>query len=455
MFRMSSSPEYVLVAEPHPPTAAAILRALAEAHPGAESRVAADGNVGHELLAKHGPPRLLIVELALPKRDGFALIRGLRRLDKARAVRAIATSSFTALRTNASDLDRELGPLSVLAKPLSHASLVAAIQLALPRSATQPPAPPPPLPPRAAPRIDERARLARIEEMGVSEEVPSDVEIQRIVTDTARELGVPTALVTIVLESKQWFKSFVGLGGDLLANRGTSRSWAFCHHVVEGNDALIVPNARESPTFRDNPLVVDGTVGGYAGAPIVTPHGEVLGTLCVLDTKPLTIGAADVERLRILARRVAGELELSAARRRLLRVSLRLPRAEALPSAGARAVALECLASATSALASGVVAVDASRRVLFANDAFHRLFDLRIGELIGARHAVVVSRLSRRFSDPADALARLAAPDEGPFAFCEDLPLVDGRVIRFAATPVGLPGGSIQILSTNDARFSA
>ena len=111
-------------------------------------------------------------------------------------------------------------------------------------------------------------------------------------------------------------------------------------------------------------------------------------------------------------------------------MSLRLPRVEAQPSAGAREVALECLASATSTIASGVV-------------------------VIGARHAVVLSRISGRFSDPADAHARLAAPDEGPFAFCEDLPFVDGRVIRFAATPVGLPGGSIQILSTNDARFSA
>jgi PAS domain-containing protein/CheY-like chemotaxis protein len=478
------SPDYVLIAEPHHATAAAITRAVAQAFPGCACVVTSDGNAGHEILAKQGLPTLMIVELALPKRDGFSLVRGLRRFDKERRVKVIATSAFPALRKSATEMNAELGPMSVIAKPIVHEGLVNAIRSALasqpglsstpaPALASMPSTPTRPAFTPSAPTTPpaasvEAQRLARIEEMGITLDAPSDAELQRILEDVASEFSVPTALVTIVLEGKQWFKSFVGLGGDLLANRGSPRGYSFCHHVVEGREALVVPDARENPTFQANPLVLDGTIAGYAGAPIVTPHGEVLGSLCILDRKALTIGASDIDKLRLVARRVAGELELAAGLRRRERSRLeasrgsvppRSPSAPPLPMLApvaweSRRVALECLAAATASLASGVVVFDATRRVLFANDAFGGLFDLRDGEMVGARRDAFLARLSDRFADPEDAIARLAAPEDGPFAFCEELSLADGRAVRWTATPVDLPGGTVQILGTSDATFA-
>ena len=445
-------------------------RAVAQAIPGCACVVAPDGNAGHDILATRGLPKLMVVELALPKRDGFSLVRGLRRFDKDRCVKVIAASAFPALRKSATELGAELGPMSVIVKPIVHEALVNAIRSAVlgPGGASASVAPParPAFTPSVQPLVAHEAeRLARIEEMGITHDAPSDAELRRILEDVAADFSVPTALVTIVLEGKQWFKSFVGLGGDLLENRGSVRGWSFCHHVVEGREALVIPDARDNPTFHANPLVVDGTIGGYAGAPIITPHGEVLGSLCILDRKPLTVGAEGIDKLRLVARRVAGELELSAGQRRRDRLKLDAgrgtvppPRSPSSPPpalpplAGneSRRVALECLAAATASLASGVVVFDASRRALFANHAFSGLFELRDGEMVGARREVILARLSDRFADPESAIARLAAPDEGPFAFCEEVTLADGRAVRWTATPVALPGGTLQILGTSE-----
>ncbi len=470
---MSSSPEYVLIAEAHSGTASAIARAVAAALPECTTVVAPDGSIGHDILAKRGIPRLMIADLALPKRDGFSLIRGLRKYDRDRRVKVIALSSFPALRKSATDLAQEIGPLSVVAKPLVNDALAAAVRVALAAPANNRPGPPlhaatpmsaftPSMRPPALPaETIERQRLARLEEMDITQEAPNDGDLQRIVEEVAAEFSVPTALVSIVLEGKQWFKSYVGLGGELLANRGSARAYSFCTHVVEGKDALVVADAQESPTFKNNPFVLDGTVGGYAGAPIITPQGEVLGSLCIIDRKPLAVGAAEIARLSLVARRVAGELELSAARRRRDRLALGSTGPSRTPSmpptsdatGESRRVALECLAMATSSLASGVVVFGPGRRALFSNVAFSRIFELREGELIGARREVILSRLSEHFLDASDGVARLAAPDDGPFALCEEIALNDGRTVRWTATPVDLPGGAIQIMSADDVTF--
>lgn len=453
--------DYVLVAEPHRATAASIARAVTELS-ALPCVIATDGSEGHEVLVQRGAPRLMIVELTMPKRDGFSLIRGMRRIDTHRSIKTIATSSFPAMRKSAVDLAGQLGPIEVLPKPLQTEALARAIRAALAKEArpdvakpTEPPARSfTPLTNRPTPEAAERSRLAQIEEMGVTQDAPEDAELQRIVEDVARTFGVPTALVTVVLEGKQWFKSFVGLSGDLLANRGTQRAWAFCNHVVEGRDALVVPDARDNPVFHDNPLVVDGTIGGYAGAPIVTARGEVLGTLCILDTKPITVGASDVDRLRLVARRVAGELELSAARRRRERAAARHPSqappgASALPetSTVARSVAIECLVSAVTPFDAGVVVLDASRRAVFANQAFGRLFGVEPLSLFRKSRAAILEAIAPRFLDAEEAFERLAISDEGPFAHAEEIPLLDGRLSRWTASPIELPGGLIHVMS--------
>jgi GAF domain-containing protein len=127
--------------------------------------------------------------------------------------------------------------------------------------------------------------------------------------------GKPIALVTLVDASRQWFKANYGLDGIT----ETPRASAFCDYAIRGRDVFEIPDAREDERFASNPLVIaDPLIRFYAGAPLVTPDGEAIGTICVLGREPGVLEAAQREQLTLLARLVMDELE---RRKRLLRLA--------------------------------------------------------------------------------------------------------------------------------------
>ncbi|MGI4836007.1 MAG: sensor histidine kinase [Janthinobacterium lividum] len=119
--------------------------------------------------------------------------------------------------------------------------------------------------------------------------------------------NVPIALVSLVDRERQWFKACIGL--DV---QETHRDLAFCAHaILEPCEVLIVEDATLDPRFEESPLVLGPPyIRFYAGAPIRTHAGHALGTVCVIDTRPRTLSAAQSLALQALARQTGALLQL-------------------------------------------------------------------------------------------------------------------------------------------------
>ncbi len=161
------------------------------------------------------------------------------------------------------------------------------------------------------PASREPARLAALHDLRVLDTLPEQA-FDDIVQLASQICGTPVGLVSLVDEQRQWFKARVGL-----AATHTPRDVAFCAHAINTPDALmIVADTAHDPRFRANPLVTgDPKIRFYAGAPIVTAGGQALGTVCVIDTVPRELDAAQLGALQALARQTSALFEL---RRRTL-----------------------------------------------------------------------------------------------------------------------------------------
>lgn len=157
---------------------------------------------------------------------------------------------------------------------------------------------------------DEARRIKALQDYRVLDTAAE--EVFDSITELASAIfKTPIALVSLIDEQRQWFKSKVGLEVS-----ETPRSVAFCDHAIRGNETMVVPDATQDPRFKNNPLVVNEPfVRFYCGVPLRTPEGHNLGTLCLIDKKPRTISERERRGLEALARQVEAGLEM---RRRLV-----------------------------------------------------------------------------------------------------------------------------------------
>nr|WP_301289188.1 EAL domain-containing protein [Natronocella acetinitrilica] len=191
---------------------------------------------------------------------------------------------------------------------------------------------------------------------------------ERYTRFAATLFDTPMALVTLLDERRQWFKSCLGV--DL---RETDRQIAFCDAAIRSQDALVVTDALEDPRFATNPLVTGAPhIRFYAGVPLVSRDGYALGTLCVLDTRPRhDIGEQQIQQLRELANAVLSQMELRRAVLELERAGAALRDRETL------------LARIYDSVETGIAIADGEGFIVEANAYLWRLLEWPRSAFIG------------------------------------------------------------------------
>ncbi len=172
---------------------------------------------------------------------------------------------------------------------------------------------------RLAPDLETK-RLAALHRYELLD-TPPEAEFDGLASLAADLLDAPVALVSLVDDTRQWFKAQVGFG---LAE--TPRAWSFCEHVLReaAGSVLVVPDAACDPRFAANPLVTGGPrIRFYAGAPLLTPEGVALGSLCVLspNARPEGLQVAERRRLTDLAALVMRGFELRSIARQAAKLA--------------------------------------------------------------------------------------------------------------------------------------
>ena len=150
---------------------------------------------------------------------------------------------------------------------------------------------------------NEKERLKDLRSLDVLDTNPEE-RFDRLTRMAKRVFGVDIALVSLVDENRQWFKSKAGLDAS-----ETGRDISFCGHAILGNEIFVIEDTLKDERFDDNPLVTGPpNIRFYAGAPLRYMNGNKLGTLCIIDSKPRVFSEEDNEMLRDLAEMAENEL---------------------------------------------------------------------------------------------------------------------------------------------------
>lgn len=159
---------------------------------------------------------------------------------------------------------------------------------------------------QSAPKpANEKKRLEVLQSLKILDTLP-ERDFDQITFLASQICDTPVALISLIDEERQWFKSKIGIEAS-----ETPRDLAFCAHAILEENIFIVPDATQDARFFDSPLVTSGPqIQFYAGAPLKSPDGHALGTVCVIDSKPRQLSPQQILALQSLSEQVTRLIEL-------------------------------------------------------------------------------------------------------------------------------------------------
>jgi two-component system sensor histidine kinase/response regulator len=262
-------------------------------------------------------------------------------------------------------------------------------------AAHAPPARSFPLPANEPSRLDALRRHAILD-------TPPEAAFERITRLVQSLFDVPIVRITLVDAEREWFKSSIGCD-----SQEAGRDVAFCAHTIMRDEVMVVPDTLEDPRFNHNPRVTGAEqIRFYAGAPLKSADGFVLGTLCVLDTAPRQFSAADAAVLEDFAAIVSDEMELrlaatlleaEVAERSKIEAALRETESQLRESSRLQELIFN-------SISEGIHWIGRDGKIIFENPAAARLLGWEIADLIGR---------------PAHETMHYGHPDGTPFPKCD------------------------------------
>jgi len=281
-------------------------------------------------------------------------------------------------------------------------------------------------------KILDPERLAALQRIGLLDTPPEDAYDQ-LVQLAAATLATPVALLNLVDRDRQFFKSAVGVPEPVASARQTPLTHSICQHVVETDSALVIEDTREHPLVKDNPAIHDLGVVAYAGIPLRTGEGQVLGTLCVMDHRPRKWRETELSLLGYIAGCVMSRIELGAAMRAMGRDAERL------------AVSEQRLAAILDSTLDAVVTISGDGAITSWNTQATGTFGWTADEVVGRPLVETIIPARHRQAHLA-GVARFHATGEGPILRTRiEISAVgkDGREfpVELTVTPFQVNGG--------------
>ncbi len=152
---------------------------------------------------------------------------------------------------------------------------------------------------------NEKVRLESLKSLNILDSLP-EADFDDIALVASQICDTPIAVISLIDDKRQWFKSKVGFTAT-----ETPREFAFCAHAILGEEVFVVNDASKDERFSDNPMVTGGLkVQFYAGAPLISPDGFPIGTLCVIDSKPRILSKEQLNSLKALSNQISRLLDL-------------------------------------------------------------------------------------------------------------------------------------------------